>query len=214
MREIDDIKNVRDHIQDIKVVLFDLDDTLYGEKEYVKSGYKEIAKLFPQIQGVEERLWLAFEQKQSAIDVFLQEEGIASDEIKQECLRAYREQIPTLHFYPGAEELLVDLRKEGYRLGVVTDGRPNGQRAKIRALRLEKYVDFLIVTDELGGVEYRKPNPKAFQLMREYFGVDYEDMCYVGDNIRKDFIAPKKLGMKAIYFKNKDGLYYEGDKRE
>lgn len=32
-------------------------------------------------------------------------------------------------------------------------------------------------------------------------------MCYVGDNIKKDFIAIEKLGMKSIWFRNKDGLY-------
>ena len=39
--------------------------------------------------------------------------------------------------------------------------------------------------------------------------VEYEQMCYIGDNIRKDFIAPEQLGMKAIWFRNKDGLYAE-----
>ena len=28
----------------IKVVIFDLDDTLIAEKEYIKSGYREVAR--------------------------------------------------------------------------------------------------------------------------------------------------------------------------
>ena len=32
-------------------------------------------------------------------------------------------------------------------------------------------------------------------------------MCYVGDNMKKDFIAPEKLGMKSVWFRNKGSLY-------
>ena len=44
--------------------------------------------------------------------------------------------------------------------------------------------------------------------MAEYFGADYRDMCYVGDNVSKDFIAPEKLGMLSIWVRNPDGIYY------
>ena len=103
--------------------------------------------------------------------------------------------------------MLKTLRKQGYLLGVITDGRPEGQRAKIKALGLEAMVDHIIVTDEFGGVEYRKPNPIAFEKMRERFGTEYSKMCYVGDNVNKDFVAPQQLGMRSIWFKNPDGLY-------
>lgn len=72
---------------------------------------------------------------------------------------------------------------------------------------MEQYIDHIIITDELGGIEYRKPNEKAFVQMKAHFSVDYAEMCYVGDNIKKDFIVPEKLGMKSIWFQNKDGLY-------
>ena len=68
-------------------------------------------------------------------------------------------------------------------------------------------MDYIIVTDELGGVEYRKPNKVAYIKMRETLGVVFEEMCYIGDNLKKDFIAPKILGIRAIHFANTDGLY-------
>ena len=43
--------------------------------------------------------------------------------------------------------------------------------------------------------------------MKERLGVEYAEMCYVGDNTKKDFIAPDQLGMRSIWFKNADGLY-------
>lgn len=208
MIEITSITEVSNHLQGLKAIIFDLDDTLYGEKEYVVSGYRAIATALPQIERMEEKLWQAFEQKKSAIDEVLVAEGIYTEELKQKCLSIYRLQQPDIHFYEGAKELLVQLRADGYKLGIITDGRPEGQRAKITALGLDELVDHIIVTDELGGVEYRKPNKVAFEIMREIFDVKFSEMCYVGDNSKKDFIAPNMLGMRSSWFRNKDGLYY------
>lgn len=207
MIEITSITEVKNHLQGIKAIIFDLDDTLYGEKEYVRSGYRAIANSFPKVERMDEKLWRAFEQKKSAIDEVLTAEGIYTEELKQKCLSIYRLHEPCIHFYSGAKELLVQLRADGYMLGIITDGRPEGQRAKIRSLGIDELVDSIIVTDELGGVEYRKPNTKAFLKMQEMFGVPFGEMCYVGDNANKDFVAPEKLGMKAIYYINTDGLY-------
>lgn len=206
MIEITDILDVPKHVSGLKAVIFDLDDTLYSEKEYVRSGYREIAKLFPEINDVDGKLWALFEQGRPAIDDFLKNEHIYSDELKQQCLSTYRNQVPDIHLYAGVEDMLMNL-KENYLLGMITDGRPEGQWAKIRALGLETLFDCIIVTDELGGVECRKPCPVAFHLINHKFKVKYAEMCYIGDNIAKDFNAPNELNMHSIYYINSDGLY-------
>lgn len=207
MIEIQNILEAEQYVHNLDAVVFDMDDTLYSEKEYVKSGYEKIAEALPQVEHAAEKLWELFEQKQPAIDVLLKNENIDLPEVKEKCLRIYRYQEPQIHLYPGVKEMLERMRKKGIKLGLITDGRPEGQRAKIKALGLETLFDQLIITDELGGVEFRKPNSLAFEKMRERFGIQYSQMCYVGDNIAKDFIAPQKLGMQSIWFKNKEGIY-------
>ena len=93
----------------------------------------------------------------------------------------------------------------GKKIGIITDGRPEGQRAKLDALEIE--TEYIIVTDELGGTEFRKPSTKAFCLMQKVLKIPFSRMVYVGDNPQKDFIAPKKLGMKSIWVRNGDGIY-------
>lgn len=208
MIEIDEILSVEKYISDIDLVIFDLDDTLYGEKEYVKSGYKKVASILPQVDNAYEKLHAAFEANKSAFDDVLISEGIYSEELKDRCLMTYRQQEPDICLYIGVKEMLGKIRILGKKIGIITDGRPEGQWAKIKALKLENMVDHIIVTDELGGVEYRKPCEKAFILMSEKFAMPYEKVCYIGDNINKDFIAPEKLGMKCIWFRNRDGLYF------
>lgn len=211
MIEIRNITEVMQHLNGLKAVIFDLDDTLYSEKEYVKSGYKAVADILPEVDNARAKLWKAFEEKKSAVDELLLSEDIYSYELKQKCLEVYRYHQPNIHLYDGVAEMLMQLRKQDILLGIITDGRLEGQRAKIKALDLEIYVDHIVVTDELGGIEYRKPNEKAFGLMKEQLSIEYSEMCYVGDNTRKDFLAPEKLGMKSIWFINTDGLYYQAD---
>lgn len=187
-----------------KGVIFDLDDTLYSEKQYVKSGYKKITEYIGH-QEAEEKLWNYFLEGKPAIDAYLKE--IGAENKKAECLDIYRSQMPEINLYDGVVELFQSLKENDIKVGIITDGRPEGQRNKIKALGLEELVDDIIITDELGGVQFRKPNDISFRIMQCRWRVPFEQMVYIGDNLAKDFQAPRQLGMQGIYYKNKDGLY-------
>jgi len=199
MITITSILDVEQHLDGIEAVIFDLDDTLYSEKEYVRSGYRKIAEWLGK-PDVERQLWEVFLRGGKAIDEVLAEEH------RSEALHVYRYQQPCIHLYTGVKEMLECIRKNK-KVGIITDGRPEGQRAKIKALRLDELVDQVIITDELGGIEFRKPCTAAFEQMQKLLDVPFEKMVYIGDNTTKDFVAPDKLGMRSIWFRNGDGLY-------
>ena len=90
MIEITEITEVMNYIEGLSAVVFDLDDTLYSEKEYVRSGYKAVAEIISQVDDAEEKLWEAFERKKPAIDTVLKDEGIYSEELKERCVEVYR----------------------------------------------------------------------------------------------------------------------------
>ena len=206
MITITQILECEKHLDYVDAVIFDLDDTLYSEKDYVRSGYAAVAAVFPQVNAMEEKLWEAFLQKKPALDVVLEAEGLGTVENKQLALQTYRVHAPQISLYPGVRELLERLKKNK-KLGIITDGRPEGQWAKIKALCIREYFCKIIVTDELGGPAFRKPNEVGFCLMQQALDVPFERMVYIGDNTKKDFIAPEKLKMQAIHFSNQDGLY-------
>jgi HAD superfamily hydrolase (TIGR01549 family) len=185
----------------IKGVIFDLDDTLYSEKEYVKSGYKAVSNYLG--GEYEDKLWDFFEAGKPAIDELLKELGRENE--KAEVLKVYRSHKPDIHPYLGVAEMIAVLKDRGIKVGIITDGRPEGQRNKLEALGLD--VDDVIITDELGGIQFRKPCDIAFRIMITRWRLNPADVVYVGDNLVKDFQAPQQLGMKSIYFKNPDGLY-------
>ena len=197
MITVTNILEVEKHLDGIDAVIFDLDDTLYSEKEYVRSGYRKIAEWLDKPE-IAEKLWQVFKRGGKAIDEVIEENDRA------EALRIYRGQEPDIHLYTGAREMLARIA-ETKKIGIITDGRPEGQRAKLKALGIQ--ISNVIITDELGRIEFRKPCSRAFEMMQAMVGVSFEQMVYVGDNARKDFIAPEKLGMKSIWFRNEDGLY-------
>lgn len=187
----------------VKGVIFDLDDTLYNEKDYVRSGYQAISEYLG--GGYEEKLWQFFEAGRPAIDELLRELG--REDEKQDVLNIYRHHKPTLHLAEDVRSTIEQLMIKGIRVGIITDGRPEGQRNKIEALGLDKVIDDIIITDELGGPQFRKPCDIAFRIMQTRWRLPASEIVYVGDNPAKDFQAPQQLGMKAVWYRNPYGLY-------
>ena len=197
-----------DDTQPIKGVIFDLDDTLYSEKQYVRSGYKKIGDYLGR-EDAEEKLWSYFENGRKSIDEYLSE--IGEEDKRADCLKIYREQVPEITLYEGVVEMIEELKAKCIKVGIITDGRPEGQRNKIKALGLDSLIDDIIITDELGGIQFRKPCDIAFRIMQNRWRLPYEQIVYVGDNPNKDFQACRQLGMRWKYFRNDDGLYFDGE---
>ena len=192
---------VREGSNALKGVIFDLDDTLYSEKEYVKSGFRAISSFLG--GDYENTLWQLFEEGKPAIDELLKQ--IRQEEKKKEVLEVYRKHFPRIQPYEGVKELINELKNQNIKIGIITDGRIEGQKNKIQSLGLE--IDDVIITDELGGEQFRKPCDIAFRIMTTRWKLHPSSIIYVGDNPIKDFQGPRQIGMKTLFFKNSDGLY-------
>lgn len=194
-----------DSCTDLKGVIFDLDDTLYSEKEYIKSGYRAVSDYLG--GSYEDKLWRYFGEGKKAFDELLKELGRES-ELKK-VISIYHSHKPNIHLYPNVKQMIKELRNCGIKVGIITDGRPESQRNKILALGLE--VDDFIITDELGGIQFRKPCDIAFRILAVKWKLPYEQIIYVGDNPAKDFQAPRQMGLRSVYFSNGNGLYSTSD---
>ncbi|MDK2839891.1 MAG: putative hydrolase of the superfamily [Thermosipho sp. (in: thermotogales)] len=197
-----------------EAVIFDLDDTLYLEIEYVKSGLKEVAMYLSNIlnepdEDIYKELLILFKiNKENIFNRYLQQKLINNKNILEYCIEIYRTHYPKIILSNEAKDVLEYLKYEKkYKLGLITDGRPEGQKNKIRALNLQKYFNYIIITDELGGIEFRKPNRLPYIKMINYLGVEPAKAVYVGDNPAKDFIGAKELGIFTIMVRNKESLY-------
>lgn len=172
-----------------RYIVFDLDDTLYYELDFLKSAYKEIAEYISKedSDSIYENM-LSLYHRQSDVFGFLASEYNCSKEL---LLKIYREHYPHITLRSGVLEVLEYLRKNKVRMGLLTDGRSLTQRNKIKALGIEKYFDKIIVSEEFGS---EKPNENNYKI---FMDEDFE-YFYVADNPKKDFIVPNKLGWRTV----------------
>lgn len=194
----------------IRCLVFDMDDTLYPERDYVRSGFDASAQILPpEIRThVAKACWDEFNDG-SRLDIFdrvlgrfaLHDPGLVS-----RLVAAYREHIPAIVLDPSAIFTLARARAAKCFLGVITDGRSLSQHAKIAALGLKDVVDAIICTDDLGR-EFWKPHPRAFALMAEMARAQPWQCAYVGDNPRKDFIAPNALGWSTVMYRRSGAVH-------
>jgi putative hydrolase of the HAD superfamily len=189
----------------IQVVVFDIDDTLYPERQYVRSGYRAVGRHLRDALGTEaaceDWLWNRF-LSGTAADAFdaLNEHfslGLSGRRIA-ELVRVYREHRPEIRPYDGAADMLARLRPR-FRLGILSDGFLPAQRLKLEALGIERFFDVVIYTEEMGR-EAWKPSTAGFEAMRERFDLPHAAFAYVADNPAKDFVAPNSLYWRSIQF--------------
>ncbi len=203
-----------------KIVLFDLDDMLYPEISFVKSGFRavseEIAGKYDGLSrdSVYHRLKeLFYEDSRGVFNRFFNLEGIPyREEDIQDLVKLYREHKPRIEPYPETMGVLMKLKGMRCSLGILSDGYPPSQRNKIEALFHGKksLIDKVMLTDELGR-EYHKPDERAFIVVKEFFQAEWDEMAYVGDNPRKDFYIGLKYPILTIRLKREDGIYLNSD---
>lgn len=103
--------------------------------------------------------------------------------------------------FPGALDLLAELRNSGVRLGMMTNGAAVAQRAKIERFGLAEHFDHIVIEGELG---VGKPDRLVFETLLTKLGVSASGTWAVGDNLEFDVLAPMELGIHGVWL-DRDG---------
>ena len=193
----------------VTTVVFDLDDTLYDEIDYCKSGFTAAAEFLaavpkmPSAEHIFEVFWKQFTtgNRKETFNTALEELGIASAEADSDKLityliKVYRNHVPKITL-PAKSKNVLDQLNGKYTLALITDGFLPAQKLKVQALGIEKYFKCIIYTEALGR-EFWKPSPAGFKKIMQILNKEPKDIVYLADNEKKDFIAPNKLGFLTI----------------
>jgi len=189
----------------ITTVVFDLDDTLYDEIDYCRSGFEAVAEFLakpaetPNAERIFDALWEQFKagNRIKTFNAALQQLGIDyNDKLIGELIEVYRSHIPKITLPADSRDVLYRLSGR-YILGLLTDGFLPAQQLKVQAMGLEKYFKCIIYTEQLGRNCW-KPSPAGFEKLMQDLNAEPETICCVADNQMKDFIAPNKLGFLTI----------------
>jgi putative hydrolase of the HAD superfamily len=191
-------------IMSIRAVIFDLDDTLYLERQYIKSGCKLVSELLTDDSSKRRELydfmWDRFQERGEGrpfgdlLETYPELcNGHSSDHITE----AYLDHVPDISLMPRMGSLLRKLSDSTVKLGVIADGSPAAGRRTLEALRLTDQIDIEVFTEEWGAA-YRKPHERAFRHVTSELALRPQELAYVADDPGKDFRAPNVLGWRTV----------------
>lgn len=186
-----------------RAILFDLDDTLYPYRAFVRSGFREVGRRLAAERGLPERSVLKVLRRALV-------GGARGRELQALCERfslpgslvpvlaeIMREHSPSLRLPRQTLRVLTELRAS-WKLGVVTNGTPRIQRRKIAALGLERFVDTVVFATEHGDGA-GKPAAPAFHAALARLGTAPVHSVFVGDDRHADIDGAAAIGMSTIH---------------
>lgn len=95
------------------------------------------------------------------------------------------------------------------RLGIITNGPADVQRAKVELLDLESFVDVVLISGEFGA---EKPDPQIFQVMMRRLGVEPSEAVMIGDSPEHDIAGAHAVDIAAIWV-HRDGRQWRSPLR-
>lgn len=195
----------------INAIVFDMDDTLYEEKDYVRSGFKAIDSLLIDelhITGFYETAMELFQEGETKLifNKTLEKLNVEfDDKLIARLVDAYRSHKPDIQLLEDSTWVFKHLNRS-CKIGLISDGYLIAQERKVRALQLEEKCHSVILTDRWGR-EHWKPSPLPYEQACVELKLPHNQCVYVGDNVSKDFITAKKLGWTTVHIHRKDGIY-------
>lgn len=181
------------------LIVLDLDDTLYLERDYARSGFAAVERCLglesPALApGFAAAAWEVFESggRDYIFNRVLGGRGCDDASLVARLVEVYRAHRPAIGLLPDARAFLA--AAAGHELVLLTDGPVISQSAKIEALGIAPMLARMVLTDGWG-LAYRKPHPRAYL---EIAADRNPAQCLaIGDNPAKDFSVPLALGWRS-----------------
>jgi putative hydrolase of the HAD superfamily len=188
-----------------RAILFDLDDTLYPLRSFVRSGFVACARYLDREMGVNPREALTVLQAASAgpergreLQACAAHFGLPATMVPV-LVDVIRQHKPTLRLPEASGDVLRGLR-DGWRLGVVTNGCHDIQARKVAALALAPLVDTIVYANAIGDGR-GKPEPEPFLEAVRRLGVTVERTVFVGNDLGCDVFGADRVGMRTVHLK-------------
>ena len=185
------------------ILVFDLDDTLYDEKQFVYSGFFEVENWISEMSQTSSNIIYESMVKDLSVngrgEVFNNALKIYFHKTKKnikKCISIYRLHKPRISLEKDVVNLLIELGKT-YELYIVTDGNKIVQNNKIKSLDVEKYIKKAFITYRYG-LKASKPSLKCFEIIKNIEKINWQELVYIGDNPNKDFVNLNKVDAITI----------------
>ncbi|WP_159587173.1 HAD family hydrolase [Chelativorans xinjiangense] len=194
------------------LVVFDLDDTLYLERDFVLSGFAAADAWLLRTAGVEGlrqaclSLFAAGERRR-IFDQALRILGLIEDrQLVAQLVEVYRSHRPNINLTADAARYFGSRSRE-IPCAMITDGPSAMQRAKTRALGLEEFISCIICTGA-PGQGFCKPHARPFARIETWAAPTHLPLVYVADNPVKDFVTPRARGWYTVQIARPERIHH------
>ncbi|AQQ71358.1 Pyrimidine 5'-nucleotidase YjjG [Limihaloglobus sulfuriphilus] len=189
----------------LKCLIFDMDDTLYPEREYYRSGFSAVSRFMQEFYGMDataafDVMWNSFSEgvRKDIFNSAFIAAGIEPDkQMVSRVLDVFRNHRPDISL-PEDTRAVLDVLGGDFRLAMLSNGYLPAQQYKLDALGIEERFAQVLFTEELGR-EFWKPSAKGFEVLLERLNHTPDECVYIADNAAWDFAGPKSLGMPTIH---------------
>ena len=207
-----------------KLVLIDLDDTLFDypktEKTAFRNTFEELGffvesdleyakkeeiyeKLKDRYKDVNLQLWKDLEKgavDKDRLKVVRFEKIIEEFDLKYdpyEMSELYLKKLGEGIFPFEATEKLCEYLHSKYKVGIVTNGIKEVQHSRIENSTIAKYIDKIIISDEVG---VNKPDKRIFEYAMNYFEImDKSEVIMIGDSLGADIKGGQNAGIDTCW---------------
>jgi putative hydrolase of the HAD superfamily len=214
----------------MKLVIFDLDDTLINFAATRQVAHCELAKVLEQegidpvaflraCTDVDRPLFTQFEQGQLTraeyrLRRFSDPFGLVGisprGDIVSRLNKVFMDCVnDTPLLYGDVWPVLEGLRARGVKTAILTNGPSDGQRRKLKATGLDQSVDHIAIGEEIG---FSKPKAQAFHSVVQQFSLANAEALMVGDSPHLDYDAALSAGLRAVLL-DRDEQFLEGGRR-
>ena len=216
------------HFNQVKVIIFDLDRTLFDWDQVQVFARLKVDPLL-EYYGVDPyEFWIIYDKYHDGIyGLFLQQQltahayrieryakplekfNIFDRELANQFNQCFiKHALNQARFCEGAQELLNACKQSGYKMALLTNGPAHGQRQKIENLKLTDWMSKFYISEER---EIAKPNAEAFLQICQDFQVEASQCLMVGDDLNIDILPALQLGMQVFWVENRTITQQYGD---
>jgi putative hydrolase of the HAD superfamily len=191
--------------------VIDLDDTLFLETEYVRSGFDAVSQFVHDRYGIEGfgvRCWELFSAgvRGNVFQLAAESRGWSANESSiRSLVNVYRDHEPNIALTVDRRHSLRTLA-ENFRLAVLTGGDPMAQRHKAAAVGVDDWATTVVFAGERGAA-FDKPHQWAWLELEQRMESGGGRIVYVADNPLKDLPASIALGWGFIRVRMSDSLH-------
>lgn len=205
-----------DFFKNIKVIGFDFDNTLADEQYSIKQRWKKVFKGYSFLSPNLEKKFFEIYNARGPNYKFHLDDTLKALKIdkkfKQEVLSKLRETFEEEKLIDGAKDLLQAIKKMGFKMIIITDGKQSYQESRIKKAGIYDYFNFIFYGN---GKKEEKPTSGVLGNLKKYLNkisVRFpEEFLYMGDNFLSDVEGFLNLGVKVCWVTDKENNMYKNN---